>query len=82
MNSRKVGTTSRTGKFTRKSSLPLENTNTLYANQRLCRTESVQVVLDCSNGSGICLGSQSPCGRGYIITQILEDSVAERYGFI
>lgn len=51
---------------------------TLHPNIGLCRSETEQIVLDCSQGSGICLGPQTPCGRGYIIAQILPDSVAER----
>jgi glutamate receptor-interacting protein len=55
---------------------------TLHPNYGLCRSETIQVVLDCTQGSGICLGPQTPCGRGYIIAQILADSPSERSGCI
>lgn len=55
---------------------------TLHANLGICRSESIQVVLDCSQGSGIIIGSKTTCGRRYTITQILPDSVADRSGCI
>ncbi|XP_062539767.1 glutamate receptor-interacting protein 2 isoform X2 [Armigeres subalbatus] len=70
-------------RLVRKSSLPQPTENgagTLHPNVGLCKAESVQLVLDCSQGSGICLGPKTPCGRGYIIAQIVPDSVAERSG--
>lgn len=79
MDSRK---TLKNRKFARKSSLPLDGAGTLHPNFGLCRTESIHIVLDCSQGSGICLGQMSSCGRGYTITQIVPDSVAERCGCI
>lgn len=48
----------------------------------LCRSETIPVVIDCSQGSGLILGSKSPCGRGHIITQILPNSAADRSGCI
>jgi glutamate receptor-interacting protein len=54
----------------------------MHPNYGLCRSETIQVVLDCTQGSGICLGPQTPCGRGYIIAQVLTDSVSERSGCI
>ncbi|XP_065078227.1 glutamate receptor-interacting protein 1 [Ochlerotatus camptorhynchus] len=70
-------------RLVRKSSLPQPAENggaTLHPNVGLCKAETIQLVLDCSQGSGICLGPKTPCGRGYIIAQILPDSVAERSG--
>ncbi|XP_035793877.1 glutamate receptor-interacting protein 1-like [Anopheles albimanus] len=46
----------------------------------LCKTEQIHIILDCSQGSGICLGPKTACGRGYVIAQVLPDSVAERSG--
>ncbi|KAH8416586.1 hypothetical protein KR222_010235, partial [Zaprionus bogoriensis] len=48
----------------------------------LCRAESFPVLLDCSQGAGIVLGSGSSCGRAVTIAQILPDSVADRSGCI
>lgn len=70
----------RSKKFTRKSSLPLEFTQSSLIG--VCRSETVLVALDCSQGSGIILGSQSANGKGVTIAQILPDSVAERTGCI
>ncbi|XP_059616691.1 glutamate receptor-interacting protein 2 [Phlebotomus argentipes] len=67
-------------KFMRKSSLPLLETS--GSGSLMCRSEIVQVVLDCSQGSGICLGAPSPCGRGFTIAQVIPDSVADRSGCI
>lgn len=59
-------------------SLPI--TGTLHSNVGVCRSETIQVVLDCSQGSGIVIGPK--CGQGYTITQIMPESVAERCGCI
>lgn len=65
----------------RKSSLPQPAENGgLHPNVGLCKAETIQLVLDCSQGSGICLGPKTPCGRGFIIAQVVPDSVAERSG--
>lgn len=48
----------------------------------LCRAETFPVLLDCSQGSGIVLGPQTPCGRAVSIAQIISDSVADRSGCI
>lgn len=64
-------------KFYRKSSLPLDQ-STLG----LCRSETVQLVLDCTQGSGLCLAGPAPSGQGFVVTKILQDSVAERSGSI
>uniref|UniRef100_A0A1B0D227 PDZ domain-containing protein n=1 Tax=Phlebotomus papatasi TaxID=29031 RepID=A0A1B0D227_PHLPP len=73
-------------KFMRKSSLPLLESSgsggLVSGSIGLCRSETVQVVLDCSQGSGICLGGPSPCSRGFVIAQIIPDSVADRSGCI
>ncbi|GAB0094041.1 glutamate receptor-interacting protein 2 [Sergentomyia squamirostris] len=70
-------------KFMRKSSLPLlESSGLVSSNVGLCRSEMVQVMLDCSQGSGICLGGPSACGRGFTIAQVIPDSVADRSGCI
>lgn len=53
---------------------------TLHSNVGVCRSEIIQVVLDCSQGSGIIIGPKS--GQGFTITQIVPDSVAERCGCI
>lgn len=74
MDSRK---TTMRRKLARKSSLPLEN-GTMHSSSGLCRPETIQVVLDCSQGSGLCLGPQATCGGGYLISQILPESVADR----
>lgn len=60
-------------KFFRKSSLPLDNL-------ALCRTEQIQIVLDCTQGSGLCLSPQSSNGHGFTVTKILNESMAERSG--
>ncbi|XP_055608895.1 glutamate receptor-interacting protein 2 isoform X2 [Uranotaenia lowii] len=72
-------------RLVRKSSLPqasVENgsSGALHPNVGLCKAETIQLVLDCSQGSGICLGPKTPCGRGFLIAQIVPDSVAERSG--
>lgn len=78
MDSRKTATATMRRKMARKSSLPLDPSGTLHSNTGLCRSETVQVVLDCAQGSGLCLGLQTPCGRGYVISQVIPDSVADR----
>uniref|UniRef100_T1GLW1 PDZ domain-containing protein n=1 Tax=Megaselia scalaris TaxID=36166 RepID=T1GLW1_MEGSC len=67
-------------KFVRKSSLPLEFSQSNLIG--VCRSETVLVALDCSQGSGIILGAQSANGKGILIAQIIPDSVAERTGCI
>lgn len=47
----------------------------------MTRTERIQVVLDCTHGSGLCL-SMTPQGNGFLVTKILQDSVGERSGSI
>lgn len=39
-------------------------------------------MLDCSGGSGLVIGTKTPCGKGHIITQIVPNSVADRSGCI
>lgn len=56
------------------------STGTLHSSVGVCRSETIQVVLDCSQGSGIVIGPR--CGQGYTITQIMPESVAERCGCI
>ncbi|XP_062700222.1 glutamate receptor-interacting protein 2 isoform X2 [Aedes albopictus] len=83
VDSRKnISAAAKSRRLVRKSSLPqpTENGATLHPNVGLCKAETIQLVLDCSQGSGICLGPKTPCGRGYIIAQIMPDSVAERSG--
>lgn len=53
---------------------------TLHSNPGVCRTETMQVMLDCSQGSGLVLGPKLP--RGYAITQILPNSVADQCGCV
>lgn len=38
--------------------------------------------MDCSQGSGLVIGTKTACGKGHIITQILQNSVADRSGCI
>uniref|UniRef100_A0A182NVG5 PDZ domain-containing protein n=1 Tax=Anopheles dirus TaxID=7168 RepID=A0A182NVG5_9DIPT len=65
----------------RKSSLPQTSEDgLLHPSVGLCRAEKIHLILDCSQGSGICLGPKTACGRGFVIAQILPDSVAERSG--
>lgn len=56
--------------------------NGLTSSLGLCRAESFPVLLDCSQGAGIILGSASSCGRAVSIAQIQPDSVADRSGCI
>ncbi|XP_055551406.1 glutamate receptor-interacting protein 1 isoform X1 [Wyeomyia smithii] len=85
VDSRKNLAANKNRRLVRKSSLPQPAENggsvgALHPNVGLCKAETIQLVLDCSQGSGICLGPKTPCGRGYIIAQVLPDSVAERSG--
>lgn len=66
-------------KFYRKSSLPLDN-NTLMS--PMTRTERIQVVLDCTHGSGLCLSLSPQNNSGFVIIKILNDSVADQSGCI
>jgi hypothetical protein len=68
-------------KFYRKSSLPLDNNSTSMMNA-MTRTERIQVVLDCTHGSGLCLSMTSQSGCGFAVTKIHPDSVADRSGCI
>lgn len=43
-------------------------------------SEVIQVILDCSQGSGVIIGPKS--GQGYTITHIIPDSVADHAGCI
>lgn len=56
--------------------------NGITSSVGLCRAESFPVLLDCSQGAGIILGSASSCGRAVTIAQIQPDSVADRSGCI
>lgn len=55
-------------------------TGPLYANAGLCHAETAQVMLDCSQGSGIIIGTK--IGQGYSIAHIIPDSSADRSGCI
>jgi len=44
----------------------------------LCRTVTIQVDIDCSQNSGIRIGPTLNNERGFLITQIIPDSFAER----
>uniref|UniRef100_A0A1I8MLA0 PDZ domain-containing protein n=1 Tax=Musca domestica TaxID=7370 RepID=A0A1I8MLA0_MUSDO len=48
----------------------------------ICRAETFPVLLDCSMGSGLVLGTQTACGRAVNISKIIPDSVADRCGCI
>lgn len=56
------------------------------SSQLMCRSESIQLVLDCSQGSGLCLApipsSKTNDRLVYQIVQIVKDSVADRSGCI
>uniref|UniRef100_A0A336K412 CSON000472 protein n=1 Tax=Culicoides sonorensis TaxID=179676 RepID=A0A336K412_CULSO len=54
----------------------------IYANSGLYRSELVHTIIDCSQGSGICLGPPAPNGRGLIISHVIRDSAADRSGCI
>uniref|UniRef100_A0A182W5C6 PDZ domain-containing protein n=1 Tax=Anopheles minimus TaxID=112268 RepID=A0A182W5C6_9DIPT len=81
VDSRKNLNSNKHRRLLRKSSLPQTSEDgLLHSTVGLCRAEKIHIILDCSQGSGICLGPKSPCGRGFVIAQILPDSVAERSG--
>lgn len=48
----------------------------------LTRSERIQVVLDCTHGSGLCLTMSPQTGTGFVVTKILNESVSERSGCI
>lgn len=62
-------------KFFRKSSL---DNNTMG----LTRSERIQVVLDCTHGSGLCLTMSPQTGTGFVVSKIINESVSERSGCI
>lgn len=66
-------------KFYRKSSLPLDNSSLMST---LIRTERIQVILDCTHGSGLCLSMSPQSGSGFIVTKVVHDSVSDRSGCI
>lgn len=80
MDPRRTPKMNQNKKFYRKSSLPLDN-NTLMVRE-MTRTERIQVVLDCTHGSGLCLSMNSQTGSGFIVTKIVHDAVADRSGCI
>ena len=79
MDPRRTPKMNQNKKFYRKSSLPLDN-NTLMS--AITRTERIQVVLDCTHGSGLCLSMSPQTGSGFVVTKILHDSFSERSGCI
>lgn len=79
MDPRRTPKMSHNKKFFRKSSLPLDN-NTLMT--QLTRTERIQVILDCTHGSGLCLSMSPQTSSGFVITKIIHDSVADLSGSI
>lgn len=79
MDPRRTPKMSHNKKFYRKSSLPLDN-NTLMS--PMTRTERIQVVLDCTHGSGLCLSMSPQSGSGFVVTKILHESVADRSGCV
>lgn len=79
MDPRRTPKMSQNKKFYRKSSLPLDN-NTLMS--PMTRTERITVVLDCTHGSGLCLSLTPQTGSGFLVTKIVQDSVADRSGCI
>uniref|UniRef100_A0A182IZY9 PDZ domain-containing protein n=1 Tax=Anopheles atroparvus TaxID=41427 RepID=A0A182IZY9_ANOAO len=81
VDSRKNAASSKHRRLLRKSSLPqTAEDGLLHSAVGLCKVERIHIILDCSQGSGICLGPKTACGRGFVIAQILPDSVAERSG--
>lgn len=48
----------------------------------MTRTERITVVLDCTHGSGLCLSLTPQTGSGFLVTKIVQDSVADRSGCI
>jgi hypothetical protein len=81
MDPRRTPKMSQQKKFYRKSSLPLDN-NCASMMGTLTRTERIQVILDCTHGSGLCLSMTPQTGSAFVVTKILADSVAERSGSI
>lgn len=75
---------SRSTTFSRKTNYQsqLFDPMAIYANSGLYRSELVHTIIDCSQGSGICLGPPAPNGRGYIINHVIQDSAADRSGCI
>lgn len=70
--------TARAKKFIRKGSMtPM---GTIHSSHGICHSETMQVMLDCSQGSGLVIGPK--IGAGYTITQIISGSVAEHSGCI
>ncbi|XP_058127372.1 glutamate receptor-interacting protein 1 [Anopheles ziemanni] len=81
VDSRKNVASNKHRRLLRKSSLPqTAEDGLLHPTVGLCKIEKIHIILDCSQGSGICLGPKTSCGRGFVIAQILPDSVAERSG--
>ncbi|XP_053678413.1 glutamate receptor-interacting protein 2 [Anopheles nili] len=81
VDSRKNQTSNKHRRLVRKSSLPQTSEDGLvHSSVGLCRAEKIHLILDCSQGSGLVLGPKTACGRGFVIAQILPDSVAERSG--
>lgn len=79
MDPRRTPKMSQNKKFYRKSSLPLDN-NTLMS--PMTRTERITVVLDCTHGSGLCLSMSPQTGSGFVVTKIIQESVADRSGCV
>ena len=79
MDPRRTPKMNQNKKFYRKSSLPLDNNTLICA---MTRTERIQVVLDCTHSSGLCLSMTPQSGSGFVVTKILQDSVAEKSGCI
>ncbi len=69
-------------KFFRKSSLPLDNNPLQLSSNSMARTARIQVVLDCTLGSGLCLSMSPQSGNGYTVTKIVPDSAADLSGCI
>lgn len=78
MDPRRTPKLSQSKKFYRKSSLPLDNNALL--NNAMTRTERIQVILDCTYGSGLSLSMTPQTGSGFVVTKIQQDSVAEHCG--
>lgn len=79
MDPRRTPKLSHHKKLFRKSSLPLDG-NSLMGS--ITRTERIQVVLDCTHGSGLGLSMTPQSGSGFVVTKIQNDSVADRSGCI
>lgn len=80
MDPRRTPKMNQNKKFFRKSSLPLDN-NALMVRE-MTRTERIQVVLDCTHGSGLCLSLSPQSGSSFVVTKILNDTVADKSGCI